>query len=75
MIDSILTCLDMLTVNISPDMNRPPELDILAKQSDVQPRNMPSSTARDIESMFDKGVRFWKNHNNIGNYNLDNAPA
>lgn len=37
--------------------------------------NMPASAARDIESMFDNGVRFWKNHNNIGNYTLNNAPA
>lgn len=37
--------------------------------------NMPASAARDIESMFDNGIRFWKNHNNIGNYSLNNAPT
>ena len=28
-----------------------------------------------IEQIFDNGVRFWKNHANIGNYSLNNSPA
>lgn len=36
---------------------------------------IPADDASAIENIFNKGVRFWKNHNNIGNYSLDNAPA
>lgn len=37
--------------------------------------NLPAADARKIEGMFDNGIRFWKNHNNIGNYSLDNSPT
>lgn len=37
--------------------------------------NIPADDASRIEDIFNKGVRFWKNHNNIGNYSLNNAPA
>lgn len=37
--------------------------------------NIPADDARAIENIFDNGVRFWKNHNNIGNYSLANSPA
>lgn len=36
---------------------------------------IPADDASAIESIFDNGIRFWKNHNNIGNYSLNNAPA
>lgn len=36
---------------------------------------IPADDASAIEDIFNKGVRFWKNHNNIGNYSLNNAPA
>lgn len=35
--------------------------------------NIPADDARDIEKIFDSGVRFWKNHTLIGNYDLTNA--
>lgn len=37
--------------------------------------SIPADDATTIESIFDNGIRFWKNHNNIGNYSLNNAPA
>ena len=37
--------------------------------------DLPADDATAIETIFDKGIRFWKNHNNIGNYSLNNAPA
>ena len=37
--------------------------------------NIPADDAGVIESIFNNGIRFWKNHNNIGNYSLNNAPA
>lgn len=36
---------------------------------------IPADDATAIESIFDNGIRFWKNHNNIGNYSLNNAPS
>lgn len=37
--------------------------------------NLPADDGAMIENIFDNGIRFWKNHNNIGNYNLPNAPT
>lgn len=36
--------------------------------------SLPSDDARAIENIFDTGVRFWKDLNDIGNYNLVNTP-
>lgn len=61
--------------HLVPNMNARPNWTYCKTIGCTVHGNMPSSAARDIEEMFDDGVRFWKNHNNIGNYNLDNAPA
>lgn len=37
--------------------------------------NLPADDGAKIERIFDDGVRFWKNHNDIGNYSLANAPV
>ncbi len=36
---------------------------------------IPADDATAIEAIFDNGIRFWKNHNNIGDYSLSNAPS
>lgn len=36
---------------------------------------LPADDARKIEAIFDNGIRFWKNHTNIGNYALNNRQA
>lgn len=61
--------------HLVPNMNARPNWTYCKTIGCIVHGNMPASAARDIESMFDSGVRFWKNHNNIGNYSLDNAPA
>ena len=61
--------------HLVPNMNARPNWTYCKTIGCTVHGNMPSSAARDIESMFDNGVRFWKNHNNIGNYSLNNAPA
>lgn len=61
--------------HLTPNMNARPNWTYCKTVGCIVHGNMPASAARDIESMFDNGVRFWKNHNNIGNYSLDNAPA
>lgn len=35
--------------------------------------NIPAEVALAINSVFDNGIRFWKNPGNIGNYDLDNG--
>lgn len=61
--------------HLTPNMNARPNWTYCKTIGCIVHGNMPASAARDIESMFDNGIRFWKNHNNIGNYSLDNAPA
>lgn len=34
--------------------------------------NLPSDSASFIKSCFDKGITFWADHSNVGNYNLAN---
>lgn len=35
--------------------------------------DIPAYDAAQIEKIFDNGIRFWKNHTEIGNYDLDNS--
>ena len=36
--------------------------------------SVPSDDEKTICNIFDKGITFWKNGNEIGNYSLDNRP-
>lgn len=36
---------------------------------------LPSSVMKQICSIYDKGITFWKNGKNIGDYSLDNRPS
>ena len=36
---------------------------------------VPSVYADKIKAIYDNGIRFWKQANEIGNYNLDNSPV
>lgn len=35
---------------------------------------LPADDARKIENIFNAGVRFWKDHTEIGNFSIDNSP-
>lgn len=37
--------------------------------------NMPADDRELIKGLFEKGVRFWHNGSELGNYELDNSPA
>lgn len=37
--------------------------------------SIPSDDARKIVSIYDRGITFWKNGNEVGNYELDNRPS
>lgn len=59
----------------TPNMNARPYFTYVKTIGCTVHGNIPSEDGSIIESIFDKGVRFWKNHANIGNYSLDNSPA
>lgn len=37
--------------------------------------SVPADDANTIVSIYEKGITFWKNGNNIGNYSLNNSPT
>ena len=37
--------------------------------------NIPADDLKLIKDIFDNGITFWKNGDNIGNYSLDNRPV
>ena len=58
-----------------PNMNARPNWTYVKTLGCVVEGNLPTDDAANIESIFDHGIRFWKNHTNIGNYSLSNAPT
>lgn len=59
----------------TPNMNARPHWTYIKTIDCVVTGNLPSEDGRKIESIFNNGCRFWKNHTEIGNYSLDNSPA
>lgn len=57
-----------------PNMDARPNWTYVKTIGCVVGGNIPADDASVIETIFDNGIRFWKNHNNIGNYSLNNAP-
>lgn len=75
MIDDYFTMYGYAVRNtLTPNMNARPNFTYVKTKGCIVHCNCPAEDARAIEEMFDNGIRFWKNHNNIGNYNLPNAP-
>lgn len=60
---------------MTPNMNARPYYTYVKTVGCDVGGSIPADDASAIESIFDNGIRFWKNHNNIGNYSLNNAPA
>lgn len=58
-----------------PNMNARPNWTFVKTIGCSVGGNIPADDASKIEDIFNRGVRFWKNHNNIGNYSLNNAPV
>ena len=59
----------------TPNMNARPNWTYVKTKGCTVHGNLPADDGAKIESIFDNGVRFWTNHNNIGNYSLNNAPT
>lgn len=60
---------------MTPNMNARPYFTYVKTVDCVVHGNIPADDCRKIEEMFNRGVRFWKNHSNIGNYSLNNSPT
>lgn len=58
-----------------PNMNARPHWTYVKTIGCIVHGDLPSEHSRKIEEIFDKGVRFWKNINEIGNYSLNNKPV
>ena len=62
----------------TPNMNARPYYTYV-KTSDCLihgfPRSIPADDVAAIQEQFNSGVRFWKNHTQIGDYTLNNAPT
>jgi hypothetical protein len=58
-----------------PNMNARPNWTYVKTKGCSVDGAIPADDASAIENIFNNGVRFWKNHNNIGNYSLNNAPV
>lgn len=52
----------------TPNMNARTHYTYVKTKGCIVHGNLPADDARKIEEIFDKGVRFWKNHTRIGNY-------
>lgn len=59
----------------TPNMNARPYFTYVRTTNCIVHGNLPAEDAGIIEGLFNRGVRFWKNHTNIGNYSLNNAPT
>lgn len=76
MIDDFFTMYGYAVRNVlTPNMNARPYFTYVKTKGCAVHGNVPADDASAIEKIFDNGVRFWKNHNNIGNYSLNNSPA
>ena len=76
MIDDYFTMFGYAVKEVAtPNMNARPYFTYVKTIDCVVHGNLPAEDAGIIEAMFDKGVRFWKNHTQIGNYSLNNAPT
>lgn len=76
MIDDYFTMFGYAVKEVgTPNMNARPYFTYVKTIDCVVHGNLPAEDAGIIEAMFDKGVRFWKNHTQIGNYSLNNAPT
>ena len=76
MIDDYFTAFGYAVRNVgTPNMNARPHWTYVKTVDCLVHGNLPSEDAGIIENIFNNGVRFWKNHTEIGNYSLDNSPT
>lgn len=59
----------------TPNMNARPHWTYVKTVGCDVGGNVPATDKKLIENVFDNGIRFWHNLNEMGNYSLDNSPA
>lgn len=76
MIDDYFTAFGYAVRNVQkPNMNARPHWTYVKTVDCVVSGKLPADDARKIENIFNNGIRFWKDHREIGHYELDNSPA
>lgn len=58
-----------------PNISARPQWNYVKTKGCIISGDIPSSIRTSIQLIFDSGLRFWKNGDNIGNYSLNNAPV
>ena len=58
-----------------PNINSRPHWNYTKTQGCIVYGDAPASALANISNIFDRGIRFWNNPLNIGNYELDNSPT
>lgn len=61
--------------NKIPNINSRPHWNYVKTIACTIKGSLPADSMRHICSLFDNGITFWKNGNEIGNYTLDNRPS
>lgn len=72
-IDNFFTMYGYATNKIKvPNINQRPQWNFVKTNGCVITGNIPNAIRTTIEQIFDSGIRFWNNGDNIGNYSLNN---
>lgn len=58
-----------------PNISARPQWNYVKTKGCIISGDIPSTIRTAIQMIFDSGLRFWKNGDNIGNYSLNNSPS
>ena len=58
-----------------PNRNSRPHWNYVKTQGAVITGSVPADDMRRIQEVYNKGITFWKNGSEVGDYSLDNTPA
>lgn len=58
-----------------PTLNNRPQFTYVQTENCTIDESVPNNFKSNVEKLFDRGITFWKNPENIGNYSLDNRPV
>lgn len=75
-IDNYFTMFGYATKRVkTPNINSRPHWNYVKTLYCYINGNLPEGAESDIRNCFNKGITFWKNPSEIGNYSLDNSPT
>lgn len=61
--------------NITNYIHARPKFSYIKTVGCIVTGNVPETAKNEIEQLFDSGIRFWADYNNIGNFDVDNRPV